>query len=481
MLRRSLCAVIVLLLALGTSFTPSGTARAAATIDPVLAQQLTSALPTDQLIAIANFDPAATTSTSLSSAIQDVGAGTLVFEHLDSVGVLGTAAQLHAVAGLPGVTELYANRQLSYFLRESVPYIEADRAWNELGVTGAGIGVAILDSGVDATHRDLAYGTKTVQNVKILYNQSDLFTTKGKPSKPYYLENVANTDSSSGHGTHVAGIAAGSGAASAGAYTGVAKDANIVGIGTGDTLFIIWALAGFDYLLGHAAQYNIKVVNNSWGTSGGAAAYDPKDPINRASKKAHDKGITVVFAAGNDGPAPDTMNPYSLMPWVISVAAGCKPLDRAHCSDGMLADFSSRGVPGSSKFHPTLTAPGAHIVSTRATTGSTMNLLDGPHDARICNISAVDLPSYTCASGTSMASPHVAGVVALLQQAAGGKLSPDQVKAILVKTARPMVKNDGTPYALFEVGAGYLDAYDAVAMVKSARKGKGNAEEYGDH
>src|SRR6266487_5097158 len=134
-----------------------------------------------------------------------------------------------------------------------------------------------------------------------------------------YVENLANSETSVGHGTHVSGIAGGDGVMSNGLYTGVAPGANLIGIGTGDVLFIFWALAGFDYILDHHQQYNIKVVNNSWGTSG---AFDPKDPINEATKKVSGRGITVVFAAGNDGPGQNTLNPYSVAPWVIGVAAG---------------------------------------------------------------------------------------------------------------------------------------------------------------
>lgn len=456
-MKRLVALLTALLLAVGLAAAPSS-ARGAF-FDPDLRARLDR---TDGLLrvqAVVNFDPRLTTGPALSAAIQDLGAGTLTFQHLDSVAVLATRLELDLIALLPGVTAIYDNRPLRYYLHDSVPQIGADRVWSELGVTGRGIGVAVLDTGIDGNHSDVEYGSKLVQNVKIVADPSAVYSFKGRLGQPLYLEGQKNTDTSSGHGTHVAGTAAGSGVASGGYYTGVAKGAHLLGIGAGDALFIVWALAGFDYLLEHAATYNVKVVNNSWGTERKAAAYDPTDPINLASKKAHDRGITVVFAAGNAGPAPDTLNHYAMPPWVIGVAAGCKTVDRAHCPDGLLTDFSSRGAPGT-RFHPTVTAPGAHIVAPRALTGVVMNVLDTPHDLTVC--SDYDVPDYTCASGTSMASPHVAGTVALMQEAARGRLTSDQVKSVIVRTAQPMRRRDGTPYAVWEVGAGYLDAYAAV-------------------
>ncbi|CAN5155620.1 hypothetical protein BH20GEM2_BH20GEM2_05100 [soil metagenome] len=102
-----------------------------------------------------------------------------------------------------------------------------------------------------------------------------------------------------------------------------------------------------------------------------------------------------------------------------------------------------------------------YIVSTRASTGTVINALDALSDATRCAIDLTHEPYYTCASGTSMAAPHVAGTVALLQEAADGTLTPDQVFEAITQTAKPL---DG--FAEWEVGAGYLDAKAAVDLVR---------------
>ena len=442
--------------------------------------------PANAAIYIVNFDETQTTEAAVTTGILNAGAGVVQFNNFSMVAALATPAQLIAISALPGLEGIYANKQLQYYLlHESVPAIRAD-AVHVAGITGRGIGVAILDSGIDGLYNpDVAYPQHTIANVKVLYNQNDLFTFGKDVPKPIrkgatlVTPNIPNSETSVGHGTHVAGIVGSRGTASNGYYTGVAPGANLIGIGTGDILFVFFALAGFDYILDHQHEYNIKVVNNSWGTTG---TFDPKDPINEATKKLSNRGITVVFAAGNEGPGENTLNPYSAAPWVISVAAGCKPSpdptnSQSGCmrDDGsnpleptdneprehILADFSSRGIPGDPLYHPDITAPGVRIVSTRASTGTVMNGLDLNRDARLCNISLLNEPFYTCASGTSMAAPHIAGVVALMQEAAGGRLSPSQVLNALTSTARPI-----PDYALWEVGAGYVDAFAAVMKVR---------------
>ena len=212
-----LCAVLLLL----ALVTPAGLSarRTGVYIAPELQAALAAAGTTGLVEAIVNYDRAVTTGATLAAAIQALGAGTITYRHLDSVAARGTAAQITGIAGLTGVTGLYANSQLTYYLSESVPAIGADQVWNVLGFTGQGIGVAVIDTGIDATHPDLLFGSKTVQNVKIVGAPDDTYSYTGKSGAALYLENLPNTDTTSGHGTHVAGIVAGSGAAQNGFYT----------------------------------------------------------------------------------------------------------------------------------------------------------------------------------------------------------------------------------------------------------------------
>jgi len=441
-------------------------------IDPVLASLLNTALPTEKLQVLVTYDENVTSSQSVASALTSLGAGIIRFEHLPVVFALATPVQIAGITAHPGIRSVYANKQLQYHLAESTRAIRADAAW-AAGYTGKGVGIAILDSGIDGLYSPgLTYPTKTVHNVKYAMDLADLVTLDPNTPAPggaLFVANLPNSETSVGHGTHVAGIAAGNGGGSTnGYYRGVAPDANLIGIGAGDVLFVFWTLAGMDYILDIREEYNIQVVNNSWGSEG---EYSPDDPINVASKKLYDAGIAVVFAAGNAGPDANTLNPYSAAPWVISVAAGCKlgivpdPTNSAaQCADGrssILADFSSRGIEGDPLVHPDITAPGVNIVSSRAALGAVMNGLDLPSDLLDCNISVQHLQYFTCAGGTSMAAPHIAGVIALMEEASKGRLTPAQAYDAIVRTARPL-----PGYGEWEVGAGFVDAFAATRAVR---------------
>jgi serine protease AprX len=417
---------------------PQGQPATASTvkIDALLTQHLSRLAPGATLDAILTYDHQPTAQDL--AAAQATGVLVHQFQALPMLAVRGTADQIRSTFSLNGLRSAFFNKQLRYLMNQSVKTIGADRVWNELGYTGKGIGVAIVDSGVDGTHPDLQ--PAMAQNVKIL--TPNIFTS-GSSS---IAVGLPNSDTSSGHGTHVAGTIGGRGTASGGYYRGVAPDSKLIGIGAGDAISILYALEGLDYAVANRARYNIRVISNSWGTTG---EYDAADPINVASKVAHDAGITVVFASGNEGPGQNTLNPYSVAPWVIGVAAGNK--------DGRtLADFSSRGVPGSAVYHPTITAPGVAIVSTRAP-NSILPVLAVTDDI---NIRLNWIPYYTTMSGTSMATPHISGVIALMLEA-NPNLTPDQIKSTLIETATPMAG-----YQEFEVGAGYVNAYAAVSRVR---------------
>lgn len=469
-IRHALATLAIAAVACAEPTTPGGRSQPNK-VEPALAERLATTLASERVEVIINYDEAATTSTAIVAAVQQLGAATRAFKHISVVGAHLPAGQVAAVAALPGVTGVYTNGKDELLLFESVATIQADRVRDELGITGEGVAVAIMDSGINGLHPDLTFPTKTVQNVKFTGDVANLYC---EPTDPclhgeLYTENVANTDNTSGHGTHVAGIVAGAGDGSRFKYRGVAPGAKLVGLGVGEGLHIIniMVIAAADWIVENKSKYNIQVVNNSWG---GRGVFDPNDPVNEAMRVLHDNGVTVVFAAGNDGPGENTMNRRSVAPWVISVAAGCKTVfdvtnSKSRCNDGrdrLLADFSSRGVAGDPLQHPDITAPGVRIVSARSYTGTVINALDAPSDARLCGIPVEFVDDYTCASGTSMASPHVAGVVALMEQASKGSLTPDQALAKLQASATPM-----PGYALWEAGAGYLNAF---AAVKAAAK-----------
>lgn len=371
--------------------------------------------------------------------------------------VVAPASAVPLLRGLPGVRGVWANERYAPLMSSATTASRARQVYEELGWSGAGVTIAVIDAGVDGTHPDLCAaealckgtGVKVIQNVKVVGRQD-------VASDPVvYLEDQLSTDSSSGHGSHVAGIAAGFGTASEtpGRYRGVAPGASIVGYGTGELVEAVNVLAAYDHAIAHRDEYGIRVINNSWGP-GAFTDYDPEHPVNRATDAAWAAGINVVFGAGNDGTRTDSLNMFSSHPRAISAGGGRK--------DGQQAFFSSKGVPGSEHWHPTVTAPGEAIVSVRATTGFTMAAADAGGgtdnpDAATGN----DTAYYAASSGTSMAAPHVAGTIALVQQAAhathGRWLTPLEVRNLLQNTARPM-----PGYQQYSVGAGYLDAYAAV-------------------
>jgi serine protease AprX len=406
-----------------------------------------------------------------------------------------SALQLNAVSRQPGVASIYSNRLLKTFTNVSRPFIgvpqmqadtqvtKANKSNPGFPITGKGIGIGYVDTGIDATHKDLQYGKKVLQNViqplsETVVSDAGLV---GAPSlsigdiindtgfvPPIYVENQQMSDIESGHGTFGSAVAAGTGEQSGGFYGGVARGAHLVGVNSGNELGLplVGIIGAYDYLLSNQFAYNIRVINNSWGSSLDADGINPNNPINVATRLSHDRNITVVFAAGNAGDTATSINPYSTMPWTISVAAGEKQ------GLGTPADFSSRGVDNGTgvdvagmpadpdakpNLRPDITAAGVDIKSARLRgAGLTNTLGTVPIIGNdLTTIAPGLLPYYTTSQGTSFSCPHISGVVALMLEA-NPLLTPDDVLTILRQTANPM------PYDERVVGAGYVDAHNAV-------------------
>lgn len=365
-----------------------------------------------------------------------------VYDAIDVVAVSGDRPALERVAAVGEVERLERDAPIELFTASSHTATRGaellDGAITVGGevVDGSGVGVAVVDSGVDELHPDLA--DRVGENVKVL---------PGGLAIPFPL---SDTISLGGHGTHVAGTVNGSGAVSDGRFRGAATGATVHGVSAGAFVSLAFALDGLEWVLDNHDQVSpaIRVVNNSWGSSG---EHDPNSAVSRMVNEIVDAGVTVVFAAGNSGgdgssvqTSPECTNPT---PGVICVAAA-DDLGQG-TRDGGVASFSSRGEDGRPGTYPDLSAPGANITAT-----CTLLL-------PICltGVGGDGSPVYYATlSGTSMAAPHVAGIAAQVLQVAPD-LTPAQVEQVLVSTAY----DRGLP--AFADGAGHVDAVAAVQAV----------------
>ena len=476
-MRRLVKTLTVLIITIAASVS----ALAAPSVDSLLAARI-NASPLSLTPVVITFDHSVTGSDFLM--LQSLGIrGGRYTKALPIVLTSINRTQFNALKTKPGVRSLYANRTfrlldlegrtitgIENLIRDS----QVTALNNGLPVTGRNIGVSYIDTGIDGTHPDLQMGQNVIQNV--------YFATADLPIEPpagflpvVPVENMPITDVEGGHGTFGAAVTAGTGVASAGLYTGMAPGAKLIGIRAGNdvgltTYAIVQAM---DYTLVNQYRYNIRVCNNSWGTTLADNPYDPNDPINTATRMMHDRNITVVFAAGNDGDAPDMINPFSVAPWVISVAAAEKQ------GVGTPAGFSSRGNDNGTgsdtagqpadpavapNLRPDITGSGVDIKSARSKAPGVTNLAGtipifvGAND--LSTIPPAFLPYYTTSQGTSFSTPQVSGIVALMLEA-NPLLTPDQVVTLLRQTATPM------PYEERVVGAGYVDAHNAVRAAMS--------------
>jgi serine protease AprX len=323
-----------------------------------------------------------------------------------------------------------------------------------LGFTGAGIGVAVIDSGITTWHNDLTSRTPT------MYAYGDQRVTA---FVDFVNGRLAPYDDE-GHGTHVAGIIAGNGRDSLGRNAGIAPDATLAALKVLDAEgrgTISNAIAALDWVLAHRQQYNIRVVNLSVGAAVRESYWS--DPLTLAAKRVTDAGVVVVTAAGNIGrnsagePLYGGISAPGNAPWVLTVGASSTNGTQARGDDSMAA-FSSRGptyLDWSAK--PDLVAAGVGTISLSAPNSTfyatrTQMLVNG--------FVGGSERAYLTLSGTSMAAPVVAGTVALMLQA-NPALTPNAVKAVLQYTAEQR-----TGYNALTQGAGFLNALGAVRLAR---------------
>src|SRR5688572_1746098 len=325
--------------------------------------------------------------------------------------------------------------------------VGATQVRQALGLDGAGIGIAVIDSGI-AYHDDLADASGP--------QRVDRFVDfVGGQSMPY---------DDYGHGTHVAGIIAGNGYDSDGKRTGMAPAARVIslkaldGTGTGRMSDVI---AAIEYAIENRDALNIRVINLSIAS----AVYESyeTDPLTVAALHAVQAGIVVVAAAGNNGVSPAGLTRYGGItapgnaPWVLTVG-GSTHMGTTNRGDDSVALFSSRGPTAiDTAAKPDLLAPSVGIESLAAP-GSALYGARAPY-LLSGTVTTSSLP-YLSMTGTSMAAPAVAGTVSLMLQA-NPQMTPNEIKAVLQYTS------EVNPHAdTLTQGAGFLYAKGAVERAK---------------
>mgnify|MGYP001091118920 FL=1 len=318
---------------------------------------------------------------------------------------------------IDSILRLTADPDVDFISYDSKVFAVMDEARKTIGAdyslntryTGKGVTVAIIDTGI-APHADLIYPSNRIIGFKDFVNNHTKF----------YDDN--------GHGTHCAGILAGSGYSSKGRYKGIAPETNILSIkvldekGNGNTSDI---LSTVQWIIENKEVYKTKIINFSLGAI--AQYKERRDPLVKAANRAIEKDLIVVAAVGNSGPMHSTILSPATSRYVISVGS-LNDRGRSYYKNETIAEFSSRGPTLDRIRKPDLIAPGVDIMS----------------------LSNKNLSGYTTLSGTSMSAPMISGAAALLLNE-NPNYSHFDIKRILLNSCQKIKASS------YEQGAGVLD------------------------
>jgi serine protease AprX len=314
-------------------------------------------------------------------------------------------ADIEALSQREDIEKIWLDLPVQAWLNDSVPKIQAPRVW-DIGLKGQGVKVAVIDTGIDTAHPDFS---------------GRIVTSKS------FVSSSAHDDN--GHGTHVAGIVAGSGAKSNGKYVGVAPEASLYiakvlradggGSMSGVMAGIEWAVL----------EQNVQVINLSLGGTGSCDGTDALSVM--CDEAVSQAGVVICVAAGNTGPDPRTVGSPGCARLVITIGA-------SDDNDG-IALFSSRGPTADGRIKPDIVYPGVGIIAAQAA---------GTQLGRVI------AEGYVSLDGTSMATPHASGVAALMLQAKP-ELTAQELKTQMLAAAVKLGFDPNTQ------GVGRGDAYQS--------------------
>jgi serine protease AprX len=355
-----------------------------------------------------------------TESLEEIGNVTHKYSIIPAVAMEVPVNELENLAKEPNVEEIVPDRIVSAFRLESMSIIKATNASSTFNVNGTGVNISIIDTGI--------FNHSEFQSPNRIIKQKCYCNVAPGNCCPDATAESDNATDDEGHGTHVAGIAAGIGDG----YThGVATNASLFAVkvlnssGTGRDSDIV---AGIDW----AVNNSTNVISLSLGGSISAGlncySYSSSKAVDNATKR----GVVVIVAAGNSGPPSGTIEAPGCAKRAITIGYTG--------DDDIIISSSSRGPTGDNRTKPDLTAPGNSI-------NSTTNSIGG----------------YATLSGTSQAAPHVTGVAALViakfNQINGYYPNPDRVKAILITAVNTTGQRNNS------YGSGRIDAYEALRII----------------